>query len=1369
MYLFSLKSVIFAVIIKNQLTMNRTITTILACICYFAAYAQSGRLFNTDHQLSSNLATQVFQDNNGFIWIATRNGLNVFDGYNFRSMRKGENDPRKPNTNCFNCITQDSHGCIVLGTNRGVLIHDDQYFTEVQLHNEQGKTFSAYIPHIKRLHNGNILIGTSGCGIYLMKKGTHTCIPFAPTLGKLKYIHHITEDRQGQLWLIADGNQLFLLNKKGQLIRHAFGTQDLNVRDIQQDSKGTIYLATESQGIYRLTPGSSVFTQITAIPNLPASTIFVNRNDRLFIGCNGEGITLYDPVTNMTYDNLFFSPQTNLSKSKVGSIIEDQQGNIWFSMLQKGVFMQPLSPNDFGYMGYRLGKFNLIGDNSVSSVMFDKDHNLWVGTDKDGIYKLSPDGKHLLGHYAPRAVVLGVCQDTQGRIWIATYTDGAGTLDANGTYHPLDIEAIKNTGIYDIKCDKWGYVWLTTLGEGVFRISPDGAIKNYKMIANGDNNPKANCPPSNYIVKLAFSKDNSHIYFATSAGLACLDRKKESWTSTFGGVNCLVRNSFSHCVFVDSKDQVWYGTDDGAYCHNQSNPKLSKHYTTTQGLTDNSVCCINEDYLGRIWMGTSKGMSCINFMEGRITRLYAGNGIQSNEFSDGATCISADKRTIVMGGTGGINKFDVAHVKLHPWKANVILSGLLVNNEPVMPYMDSDGYTITEHGVYDTKEFHLSHEDNSFTLQLSTLTYNNVEQIVYAYSINDEEWRKVQSGVNEISFSHLLPGTYHFKVKALCNSFETPVKEFTIVIHPAWYASIWAKFVYFLIILGILLQYQHYRKRQEESRLALQQHIHAEEMGEAKLRFFMNISHEIRTPLTLILTPLLSLIKEDKDAHRQGIYNLMRKNSERILHLISQMMDLRKIDKGQMAMHMSETDMVSFIKDEHQLFEQQAIAKQITFTFLHQDEHLPVWIDRNNFDKVLMNVLSNAFKFTPAGGKIQITLSQTTRNAIISIKDSGKGIDKDKLETIFQRFYQSPTHSNDRNVGTGIGLDLTRSLVELHYGTIFARNNESTHTQDEDFKTGSEFIITLPLGKAHLKTEEILEEKAEEENEEDLEKLQEIDETLEGTLQAESQEPKPHSSKSTIAIVEDDEEILHYLSLQLGNDFTILTYPNGKVALPEIIKTMPDLVISDIMMPEMDGNTLCSKIKNNVNTNHLPVILLTAMSREESQLAGLETGADAYITKPFNMDILRRTILNLLAVRRTLRNKFMGKESPEPTFDTVETKSPDDELLKRIMEVINENMSDSDLSVDVIAQKVGISRVHLNRKMKELTNQTPHNFIRNIRLKQAAKLLLDPNRNVTDVMYACGFSNAASFSTMFKNLYGCSPREYMNKAQEENP
>lgn len=424
-----------------------------------------------------------------------------------------------------------------------------------------------------------------------------------------------------------------------------------------------------------------------------------------------------------------------------------------------------------------------------------------------------------------------------------------------------------------------------------------------------------------------------------------------------------------------------------------------------------------------------------------------------------------------MGGTGGINWFDTDKVKQHPWQAKVTISGLLVGNKPVYQDMESGIYTITDKGVYNSDKFSLSYDDNTFTIQLSTLTYNNVEQISYAYSINGEDWRTIQPGLNELSFSHMPAGTYKFRVKAICNGYETPVKEFSIIVHPAWYASIWAKFCYLLAFLWLCLLYIKHRKRKIEDQLVLQQHIHAEEMGEAKLKFFMNISHEIRTPLTLILTPLFTLIKEDKDAHRQGIYDMMRKNSERILHLINQMMDLRKIDKGQMVMHMSQTDMVAFISDEYKLFCQQAVAKSIQFTFEHEDEALPVWIDRDNFDKVLMNVLSNAFKFTPAGGRIRITLSHSPHHVRIAIKDSGKGIQEDKLETIFQRFYQSTTSSNDRNVGTGIGLDLTRSLVELHYGTITAANN---NTLDEaDWTEGSQFLITLPLGNEHLKPEEM--------------------------------------------------------------------------------------------------------------------------------------------------------------------------------------------------------------------------------------------------------------------------------------------------------
>ena len=909
------------------------------------------------------------------------------------------------------------------------------------------------------------------------------------------------------------------------------------------------------------------------------------------------------------------------------------------------------------------------------------------------------------------------------------------------------------------------------MGAGIFCLNRDGSTRNYKAKYGSDNNIKVNSLPNDYIIKLSFSRDGKQVFVATSVGLACLDLRNNSWISTFRGINCLNKNCFSHSVFVDSKNQVWLGTEDGALCYDFRKGIQPKIYTTAEGLTDNCVSSLTEDYRGNIWIGSNFGLNKLTAKTGNITKYFAENGLQSNEFGDGATCTMWDGKIILMGGTGGINWFHADKVKQHPWKANVVLSGIIIGNKHVTPKSESGFYTITEDWVVNSREFNLSHEDNSFTIQLSTLTYNNVEQISYAYSINGEEWRTAPFGQNELAFTHLSPGNYKFRIKAVCNGYETPVKEFTIIVHPAWYASIWAKLVYLLILIGLLMLYLRHRKRQMEDRLTLQQHIHAEEMGEAKIKFFMNISHEIRTPLTLIITPLLSLIKEDKEPHRQGIYEIIRKNSERILHLINQMMDLRKIDKGQMVMHMCETDMVAFVNEGYELFRQQAMTKNIDFEYQHDAETLPVWIDRNNFDKVITNILSNAFKFTPSGGHVLLSLTHTGHHAYISVKDSGIGIPKDKLETIFQRFYQSASDPNDRNIGTGIGLDLTRSLVELHYGSISARNNEGE--KGSKFDHGSEFLIRIPLGKDHLKPEEIVEEqKVEEEQTQELANIQQMEQEEMETENDFNNAPAASlqtnkGTKSEIVIVEDEEDIQEYLKTQLSDDFKVRTYPNGKVALSEILKKKPDLIISDIMMPEMDGNTLCTKLKTNINTNDVPIILLTAKSREEDQLEGLETGADAYILKPFNMDILRRTIINLLTIRRTLRNKFSGNESQEHKVEQKEMLTPDDNLMQRVMNVINENLGDSDLSVDSIAQKVGISRVHLHRKMKELTNQTPHSFIRNIRLQQAAKLLKEGKQSITEVMYTCGFSNAASFSTMFKNLYGCSPREYMNNAQND--
>lgn len=1360
-------------------TISQLIITMMICLFSIQTWAQSGKLFNTDNQLSSNLATQVFQDKSGFIWIATRNGLNTYDGYHITIIKKDMSNFLGLNSNYINSIAQDEKEHILLGTNNSLLEFTGSEFLKIPMLDSKGKELATYVKQIYPLRNKDVAVATSGYGIMLKKQDEQKCHAMKGEVEKLKYIHKLLEDKRGRLWIITEDGKLYRKETNGRVTSHFTGTEGVGAQDILQDALGNLYLASKNQGVYLLRAGSNAFARISNIGNLPIDNIYISRNNKLYIGCDGLGIYVYDPQTGFLQDNPLFSRLVNLAKSKITSIIEDNQGNIWVSMLQKGVFMQSNIQNDFNYMGFRLGNRNVIGENCVTSLSINQGNQVWVGTDKDGLYLFNIATRSVEGHFLNQSTVLTLCKDQQGRTWVGTYTDGLGYMDAAGSFHPVDLGISKSVGIFDIKQDPQGNIWIATMGKGLFCLQQDGSRRNYKTKYGADNNLKINCLPNNYLIKLSFSNDGNHLYVATSVGLACLDRKQNSWTSTFKGINCLNKNRFSHCVFVDSKDQVWYGTEDGAFCFDFRKGIKPKLYTTANGLTDNSVASITEDYQGNIWIGTIKGLNKLALKSGTITKFYAESGLQSNEFSDASVCTTQDGKTILMGGSGGLNWFQADQVRQHPWQAKVVISGFILNNKIVTPGMKSGSYTITDNWSTFSRDFQLSHEDNTFTLQLSTLTYNDVEQISYVYSINGDAWRTVPAGQNELAFSHLAPGRYKYRIKAICNGYETPVKEFTITIHPAWYASIWAKLFYLLLLIAAIILYLRHRKRQMEDQLILQQHIHAEDMGEAKIKFFMNISHEIRTPLTLIITPLLSLIKEDKEPHRQGIYEIIRKNSERILHLINQMMDLRKIDKGQMVMRMCQTDMVGFINEEYELFRQQALAKNIDFEYQHDSEELPVWIDRNNFDKVIINLLSNAFKFTPTAGHILLSLTHTDHHAYISVKDSGIGIPKDKLETIFLRFYQTPADPSDRNVGTGIGLDLTRSLVELHYGTISARNNEGE--KGSKFEHGSEFIIRIPLGKDHLKPEELIdEEEIKEKQNQELAEVEQLEQEVKETENAEKAESaagttdmqgnlpaSASGNKAEIVIVEDEEDIQDYLKAQLSSDFKIRTYPNGKVALNEILKNKPALIISDIMMPEMDGTTLCAKLKSNINTNDVPIILLTAKSREEDQLEGLQTGADAYILKPFNMDILRRTIINLLTMRRTLKNKFTGKESQEEKVEQRKIQTPDDALMQRVMEVINENIGDSDLSVDMIAQKVGISRVHLHRKMKELTNQTPHSFIRNIRLQQAAKLLKDGKQSITDVMYACGFSNSASFSTMFKNLYGCSPREYMQNAMKK--
>ena len=1325
---------------------------LIAFLCFLNnlyVTAQTGRHFDADKQMSSSYTTQLYIDRDGFIWTATRNGLNRYDGYQTRIFKKGKGDELGMASNYVNCLLQDHNGLFYIGMYGAFQTYDGERFNDIKTYDLEGRHMPSYITCLLERKNGDILVGTSGRGMMRMvnKQEAHQ---MGGVLKEIISVHHMIEDDKQQVWIVTENKGL--IRYDGKSLHHYFTKEEQrsSVIDVCQDHQGKIYVATSDAGLFRIDGNTSVHIESTG--NKHISVLYVNREGEIMLGYDGQGVGIYNPNTGILRDNPYYSREVDLSTAKVYSICEDNNGNIWLGLLQKGVFMQPAKTIGFKYMGYKLGSRNLIGTACVTSVMVDNNGNSWIGTDKDGLYCLDQDYK-VIKHFKENfpATILGLTQDGMGRVWIGSYKEGCGWIDTKSlTFHPQSLPQGSHLSIFDIISDPEGHVWIATMGQGLLRMDiKTGDIKQYVMADNAGVNHNVNSIVNNYISQIALSPDNKRIYVATSMGVCAMDLKTENWLSTFK-TNCPNYGTPTR-IAREFGGKLRIGTNDGMYCFDLKTYKM-EHHSIESGLADNGISSIEEDKQGNLWIATDHGLCFINTHTHAISNYFVDNGLQSNEFSDGASWVAPNGR-LIFGGLGGITWFDPREIKEREWKAEVKLTGFSVNGEAITPATMSGFWRITDTAVISSNRFVLSPSDNSFAIQLSTLTYDNPEHIIYRYRINREEWVRMQPGVNEITFSHMAPGNYDFCVVAEQNGISTPERCFTVVIHSPWYRSPLAYLIYILIAAGLFWNYRRTHYRREQERLRMQEHIHAEEMADAKLRFFMNISHEIRTPMTLIVTPLLSLIKQDEDPHRRSIYETIRRNAERILGLINQMMDLRKIDKGQMVMHMCETDLISFVGDIYTLFGQQAKAKTIKFSYEHDTNELPVWVDRGNFDKIIVNILSNAFKFTPTGGEIRIRVTHDAQRASISIKDTGEGIPEDKLKRIFERFYQSPSSINDRNVGTGIGLDLTRSLVELHHGTIEARNNT-------DGK-GCEFTVTIPLGNAHLKPEEMIMAMQNLDNNTSLIEENDITETQKV---AEAGIPK-RNRRQKLVVVEDDTEIRDYLATELGTDYDIVTCSNGKEGLQATLKELPDLVISDIMMPEMDGNTLCSKIKTNGTISHIPVILLTAKSRDEDQLEGLATGADAYIVKPFNLDILRRTIVNLIHTHQMLQLKYARNDQLEELVEDIKMKSPDEKLLEKVMSVINKNLGNSDLSVDRIADEVGISRVHLHRKMKELTGQTPHDFIRNIRLKKAATLLSSGDMNVSEVMYACGFSNAASFSTVFKKLYGLSPRDYMNEHQ----
>ena len=758
-----------------------------------------------------------------------------------------------------------------------------------------------------------------------------------------------------------------------------------------------------------------------------------------------------------------------------------------------------------------------------------------------------------------------------------------------------------------------------------------------------------------------------------------------------------------------------------------------------------------EGYL--LWISTDNGLTLFNPSDKTFMSFFAEDGLQGNEFSRGVSLHV--NNMLYFGGINGVTLLDPAtfyQTNDNSRSDTIRITDFYVNGKAVHSGDRSGRYTIFNGWVSEVEDINLCCDDNTFSIELSTMSMQ-ARHIIYEYQINNGEWTSVGVNNSMITFNGMAPGVYDINIRAHSYNQTSPERHLHIVIHQPWYNSLWAWLIYFMVIA--VLSYFVWRQIKEHriAKRIFERHHQSQMLNDMRMQFFMNISHEIRTPMTLIMAPLERLKKMDTDEEHVRNYSLIGQNANRILQLINQLMDVRKIEKGQFHLNYSRVELVAFITNLYELFSETASSKNIDFRFIHENiEKLNVCIDKSNFDKILMNLLSNAFKFTPDGGKITISLEENLQETniepqfIIKVTDNGIGIPDEKKEHIFDRFYQVDSNKSSNSAtagGTGIGLNLASLLTKLHEGTLSVSDNPETK--------GSQFTLIMPQANYLI------------EDDEESQINEETDLITAG--QAESESVIDDKKKSTILIVDDESAIREYISEEISQKmpkYTIEQFSNGKTAWEYLQghSSHVALVISDIMMPEMDGNQLCRNLKQSFLTNHIPIILLTAKVTEQEKIEGLDIGADAYITKPFSTDLVITTVNNLINNRRRLRSKYENMLQEEQKIDRIELTSPDEQLMQRVMKIINENLRNPELNVEFIAREVGLSRVHFHRKLKELTNETPRDFIRGLRLRQAARLLAEKNLDISHVADACGFRSISTFSTTFKSVYGVSPKDY---------
>ena len=1304
---------------------------------------------STNEGLSNSNVRTILKDSYGFLWIGTESGLNRYDGYGFKVYTEKPVGSNSLWANDILGLKEDGLGNIWINSVYGYTAYNrnkDSFITDIVnllqgLGIQVDRNYKVYVDKKQDLW---VLSGQKAFFYDTHKK----------TLKVFGIKVHVDEVVATEL--SDNGESLYGLVKSGVLWQINKSTEEQTFIDLHEyfkpeildkythiyiDSRSGIWLYSwkTDEVFYRertkpdwkkLVLSSSGKTQSNGVLE-----ILDDGNGRIWIGTDHRGLFIYDRG-NESMVNLFHDPGMNssIASNNVGCLYRDNNGIIWMGHNKKGISFYHDSFDKFVNVEHAECK-------DVSAILEDRQGNIWLGTDGNGLY-LSEDmqkGK-IRKLPMPNNAIVSLEEDRKGRIWIGTYLNGLFCYE-NGRFSHFTKENSKLAAndIWNIEEDRYGNLWIGTLGEGIQCLRSDK--ESFDSLINV-------CEEVKYALSIHYDGGDK-LYVGTVFALYIIDITTGNHIMYMGNYrwNQQYKQLLIGSVYKDEKETLWLGHSQGLTLWDFKKDTLY-YIDKESGLCDNIIRGIIEDNNHKIWVTTSNGLSVLSTerdirgaMKITCRNFSTKDGLKSNYFNN-HSIYKLQNGDILLGGTEGytiVNPNKLAKKGQLP--AKVIFTGLSLANNNIQVDSVYNGHKLLERAMEHTSKITFSHKDKLIALHFATGDLLNADKVKYAYKMDgfNDQWLPTQE--NKIIFSSLNPGDYKLFIKA-CNSDGVWNDEATVLditVTPPFYISNWAITMYIFIFIGLITfiiyrTRKHHRAKLERQRLQLKNEQEAN-LNEMKMRFFTNISHDLRTPLTLILTPLQTILSGELSNGLRKKLNTVNKNAEQLLQLINALLDFRKLDVGAESLRLQAGDFVHFVRELCVTFKAYAKDRHMNFTFSNEMETLTMQFDPDKVQKIILNLLSNAFKYTPNGGSVKVHIYQEDDRVCVSVSDSGQGISNADKKHVFERFYQAS--QKQHKTGSGIGLHIVSGYVHMHGGTVTIVDNEPQ---------GSIFTIKLPLQEISISEDSTLERIPDEEPFEQV-------------------EGQHLPANPVLLLVDDNRDFCEFMADSLADEYSVLVAYNGKEALEQLTNNDVNIVVSDVMMPVMSGTELCYLIKTNIEWSHIPVILLTARTAEEYHIEGLELGADDYLTKPFNFNVLKLRIRKFLEWTEKSHRSFSQKMDVSPGEITI---TPlDEQLIEKSIKIVEEHISDTEFSVEELGAAVGLSRSHLYKKLMSITGKGPAEFIRTIRLKRGRQLLVKSQLQIAEIAYAVGFNSPKRFTINFKSEFGLSPSEYIRTHKDQ--